>query len=772
MNQDIRITPETVAEHGLSEDEYRRLVQAMGREPNITELGIFSVLWSEHCSYKSSKIYLKKLPTTGPYVIQGPGENAGIIDIGNGLALAFKVESHNHPSFIEPFQGAATGVGGILRDVFTMGARPIASLNSLRFGSPDHPKTPYLLKGVVNGIAFYGNCFGCPTVGGEVSFDECYNGNILVNAFNIGIVEKDKIFRGRAAGVGNPVFYVGSKTGRDGIHGATMASDVFGKGNEERRPTVQVGDPFTEKRLLEACLEAFATGAIVGIQDMGAAGLTSSSSEMAARAGTGIEIDLDKVPRREEGLTPYELMLSESQERMLMVVEKGREGEIVDVFNKWDLDVVQIGRVTEGEKLHVYHEGKIAADIPIPALVGNAPVYERPKGRPAYQDEINRPRDIIEPRDYNEVFKKLIGSPNLASKEWVYRQYDHMVGVDTVVTPGSDAAVLRIKGTSKGVALSMDCNSRLCYIDPYWGAALAVAECARNLVASGAVPMGVSDCLNFGNPERPEIMWQFEQAVMGLGDACREFATPVVSGNVSFYNESSGISIYPTPTVTMVGLMDDVRLHTTQYFKDEGDTIILLGENTPELGGSEYLKQIHGLVLGPVPTLSFDRERALHRACLAGVRREVIKSAHDISDGGLAVALAECTVSFPRKRESKILDSCFRRNDKGDENTALFGAVVKLEDAIRPDALLFGEAPSRIIISVKPEDVDLMLTIAKQEGVPARVIGKVGGKTLVINDWICVDLEEVDGLWRKGLTRLLTRTPSPFKGRVRVGSTN
>ena len=535
MQQDTKITPEIVKQHGLSTDEYNRLKKALGREPNITELGIFSVMWSEHCSYKSSKIHLKKLPTSGAFVIQGPGENAGIIAIGDGLCIAFKMESHNHPSFIEPFQGAATGVGGILRDVFTMGARPIASLNSLRFGAPDHPKTPHLLKGVVAGIAHYGNCFGVPTVGGEVFFDECYNGNVLVNAFAAGIVRKDEIFKGFASGIGNPVIYIGSKTGRDGIHGATMASDVFGSGNEERRPTVQVGDPFTEKLLLEACLEAMKTGAIVGIQDMGAAGLTSSSFEMASRAGTGIEMDLDRVPLREEGMTPYEIMLSESQERMLAVVTKGREKEIIGILKKWDLDAEVVGRVTNDGVMRARQNGKVVVELPIAPLVHAAPVYERPIKKPAWQERVQKLAKVSEPADYNETFLRLISSPNLASKAWVYRQYDHMVGTDTVVLPGSDAAVLRIKGTNKGVAMTVDCNPRWCYLEPYWGAAHAIAECARNLVASGAVPRAVTDCLNFGNPERPEIMWQFEQACLGMSPACRGVGTPNFSIKLSIF---------------------------------------------------------------------------------------------------------------------------------------------------------------------------------------------------------------------------------------------
>jgi len=738
MKQDTKVTPEIIKQHGLNDDEYKRLVEALGRAPNITELGIFSVMWSEHCSYKSSKFHLKKLPTTGQYVVQGPGENAGIIDIGDGLCVAFKMESHNHPSYIEPFQGAATGVGGILRDVFTMGARPIANLNSLRFGAADHAKTPFLLKGVVAGISYYGNCMGIPTTGGEVSFDECYNGNNLVNAFTAGIVHKKDIFKGFASGVGNPVIYIGSKTGRDGIHGATMASDVFGGGNEERRPTVQVGDPFTEKLLLEACLEAMKSDAIVGIQDMGAAGLTSSSFEMASRAGTGIEMDLDKVPLREEGMTPYEMMLSESQERMLAVSQKGREQEIIDIFKKWDLDAEVVGVVTDDGVMRVRHKGEVVVELPIAPLVHAAPVYERPTQKPDWQEKVQKLdlKKIDEPKNYNEVFLKLIGSPNLGSKSWVYRQYDHMVGTDTVVLPGSDASVHRIKGTKKGVAFTVDCNSRWCYLDPYWGAAHAIAENARNLVASGAEPRAVTDCLNFGNPERPEIMWQFEQACLGMAEACRQFETPIVSGNVSLYNETGKEAIYPTPTVAMVGYLDDVEKHTTQFFKTDGDAIVLLGTNTEELGGSEYLKQIHGVVAGSPPRLDFDREKNLYKAALAAIGRKIVKSAHDISDGGLAVALAECCM---------------------DDMGRTTGAEVVLDDGIRKDALFFGEAPSRMIVSCAQKDVELLVTIAKSFGVPSKQIGTVGGEKLKINDDIELPIKKIYDAWSSAIHRVLKK---------------
>ncbi|MBI3752664.1 MAG: phosphoribosylformylglycinamidine synthase subunit PurL, partial [Deltaproteobacteria bacterium] len=701
----MQITPDIISMHGLTSDEYQRILKALGREPNLLELGIFSVMWSEHCSYKSSKVHLRNFPTTGKYVLQGPGENAGVVDIGDGLAVAFKMESHNHPSYIEPYQGAATGVGGILRDIFTMGARPIASLNSLRFGSFNHPKTRYLLNGVVAGIAGYGNCMGVPTVGGEIYFHESYNGNCLVNAMTVGIMESNKIFKGKAEGVGNLVMYVGSKTGRDGIHGATMASDVFGEGGEERRPTVQVGDPFTEKLLLEACLEVFKTDYVVGIQDMGAAGLTSSSVEMASRAGTGIDIDVSLVPRREQGMTPYEVMLSESQERMLMVVRQGCEDKVKEIFHKWDLEAVVIGIVTSSGLLRVAEGNDIAAMIPVKPLTDNAPLYKRPIKRPASQDDVQTLdiKNIPEPKNYNETLLKLLSSPNIASKEWIYRQYDHMVRTDTVVLPGSDAAVIRIKGTKKALAMTVDCNSRYCYLDPWTGGAIAVAEAARNLVCSGAKPIALTDCLNFGNPERPEIMWQFEQAVLGMSEACKKFGIPVISGNVSLYNETSGVSIYPTPTVGMVGLMEDISRHATQWFKTEGDIIVLLGETKDELGGSEYLKIIHKLDKGKPPHLNLDMEARAQEVCLNAIHDGIIKSAHDLSEGGLAVALAECCMSS--------------------KNTAVGAEITLPAHTMRRDALLFGESQSRIIVSLAQEGVSKIMSIAENHSVPAIVIG-------------------------------------------------
>ena len=695
-------------------------------------------MWSEHCSYKSSKIHLKNFPTTGKYVLQGPGENAGIVDIGDGMAVAFKMESHNHPSYIEPYQGAATGVGGILRDVFTMGARPIASLNSLRFGSFDHPKTRYLLNGVVAGIAGYGNCMGVPTVGGEVYFHESYNGNCLVNAMTVGIMEGNRIFKGIAKGIGNPVMYVGSKTGRDGIHGATMASDVFGEGGEERRPTVQVGDPFTEKLLLEACLEAFKTDYIVGIQDMGAAGLTSSSVEMASRGGTGIDLDVSLVPRREDGMTAYEVMLSESQERMLMVVKKGCEEKIKEIFHKWDLDAVVIGIVTDSGFLRITEGSDVFAALPVKSLTDDAPKYKRPIKRPDWQDGIQALdlKNISEPKDFNAVLLKLLSSPNIASKEWIYRQYDHMVRTDTVILPGSDAAVVRIKGTKKALAMTVDCNSRYCYLDPFTGGAIAVAEAARNLVCSGAKPIALTDCLNFGNPERPEIMWQFEQAVLGISEACKKFSIPVIGGNVSLYNETSGTAIYPTPTIGMVGLIKDISRHATQWFKTEGDIIILLGETkNDELGGSEYLKVIHKLDKGRPPHLDLGFEARVQDACLSAIQSGIIKSAHDCSEGGLAVALAECCIS---------------------SSMSIVGAKITLPAyTMRRDALLFGESQSRIVVSVAKEDISVFMSIAEKHDAPAVVIGKVGGERLKIDGLIDIPVDELKAAWKGSLERLL-----------------
>ncbi len=716
------ITKDLVAQHGLSDDEYKKILDILGREPNLTELGLFSVMWSEHCSYKSSRVHLKKLPTTGPRVVQGPGENAGVVDIGDGLVAVFKMESHNHPSYIEPYQGAATGVGGILRDIFTMGARPVALLDSLRFGALDRPKNRHLFRGVVAGIAGYGNCMGVPTIGGETVFNEIYSQNPLVNVFCLGIAKKDKIFKGQAAGVGNPVIYIGSKTGRDGIHGATMASDTFDESSESKRPTVQVGDPFTEKLLLEACLELMEQDLLVGIQDMGAAGLTSSSCEMAARAGNGIELDLTQVPRREPGMTAYEVMLSESQERMLLVAKAGKEEEVLKVCRKWDVDAAVVGRVTGDGFVRVRDEGPnkttvVVAEVPAKALADEGPRYQRPNAPPGFQEllqslNLDALPDLPLKQDPTELLLGLLASPTIASKAWVFRQFDHMVRTNTVVRPGSDAAVIRIKGTTKALAMTADGNGRYCLLNPYIGASIAVAEAARNLVCSGAEPIGLTDCLNFGNPERPDIMWQFMLAIEGIRDACETLSIPVVSGNVSLYNETNGLSIYPTPIIGMVGLIDPAERVTMQWFKQEGDAIILLGATLDDLGGTEYLQVHHAREQGSPPALLLETEKALQVCVLQLIREGLVQSAHDCSDGGLAVALAECSLSHP---------------------TAPLGAVVELTpNRLRRDSLLFGESQSRVVLSVTPAQTERVLTLAQDAGVPAATIGRVGGSRLVI----------------------------------------
>ena len=730
------VTAELVARHGLSPEEYQKIIKILGREPNYTELGVFSVMWSEHCSYKSSRHYLKLLPTEGPHVLQGPGENAGVVDIGDGLAAAFKMESHNHPSFIEPYQGAATGVGGILRDIFTMGARPIASLNSLRFGSIDHPRTRYLVSGVVAGIGGYGNCIGVPTVGGEVYFDECYNANILVNAFTLGIAKKKRIFTGIAKGAGNPVIYIGSKTGRDGIHGATMASESFSEEKEQRRPTVQVGDPFTEKLLLEACLELMEKDYVVGIQDMGAAGLTSSSAEMAGRGGSGIDIDLSRVPLREKGMTGYEILLSESQERMLLVAKRGTEEQIKKIFDKWDLDAIVIGRVTDDHQFRAQFGGVEVARIPIRALTKEAPVYQRPAERPANQDEreqLDLSR-IQEPKDLGATLKLILGSPNIASKEWVYRQYDHYVRSNTVIAPGADAAVIRIKGTEKGLALVADGNSRYCFLDPYVGGALAVAEAARNLACVGARPLGLTDCLNFGSPENPQVMWQFAEVIRGMRDASIALKVPVVSGNVSFYNETDGTPIYPTPTVGMVGILTRVESAVTPWFKAPGDIVVLLGRTREELGGSEYLKLVHGLVQGTPPWIDLKLEQSVQNCCVEAIQQEIIRSAHDVSDGGLGVTLAECCIAGPEKP---------------------LGVRIDTHEMIRGDALLFSESQSRIVVSLQEKDLGQLQAIAVQSHAPLQVIGSVGGTRLIIQPLVRVPVEELKSIWSNGLEKRL-----------------
>ncbi|HEY2386882.1 MAG TPA: phosphoribosylformylglycinamidine synthase subunit PurL [Candidatus Binatia bacterium] len=741
----MRITVETALQHGLTADEYARIEAALQRTPTIEELGVFSVMWSEHCSYKSSRAYLRGLPTSGPRVLQGPGENAGALDVGDGLAVVFKIESHNHPSFVEPFQGAATGVGGILRDIFTMGARPIANLNSLRFGGIAHPRTAYLVGGVVGGIGHYGNCIGVATVGGEVAFDPGYDHNILVNAFTLGVVGSDRIFRARAEGVGNPVMYVGSKTGKDGIHGASLlASAEFDADSESKRPTVQVGDPFTEKLLLEACLALMSpaySDHLVGIQDMGAAGLTSSSVEMAGRGGSGIDLDLSRVPLREQGMTPYDILLSESQERMLLVVHKGSEDVVRELFAKWDLDAAVIGHVTDTGRLRATWEGRQVVDMPIAPLTDGAPVYHRPAVEPSADDGAKLVlRELAEPRDYNQILLQLLESPNLCSREWVYRQYDTYVGGNTVVRPGSDAAVVRLDGTQKAVAMTLDCNSRLCLLDPYVGTVSAVAEAARNLAASGAEPIGVTNCLNFGSPEKPEVMWQFQQAIAGLRDACVAFGTPVVSGNVSFYNETEGRSIPPTPVIGMVGLLEDVGQHVTQWFKGEGDAIVLLGRNREELGGSEYLAVVHHQVRGTLPWIDLDIERRLIRSVLHATREGLLRSAHDVSEGGLAVALAECCIT-------------------SESGPHLGAHIDELEGGIRADALLFGESHGRIIVSVRRRNLTRLREIARREDVVMTTIGEVRGHRLEINDLVDLPVTTIRERWRGALQRALAGSP-------------
>ena len=714
-------------QHGLTPDEYDKIKQLLGqREPTLTELGIFSVMWSEHCSYKSSRVHLKRLPTRSQRVLQGPGENAGIIDIGEGWACAFKIESHNHPSFIEPFQGATTGVGGILRDIFTMGARPVALMDSLRFGpitegqpraaavptAAEIHKNHSILEGVVGGVASYGNCFGVPNLGGETKFEPCYSGNPLVNAFALGLVRKDEIFYARAAGEGNPVIYVGAKTGRDGIHGATMASEEFSEASEGKRPNVQVGDPFLEKLLLEACLEAMQTGAIVGIQDMGAAGLTCSTCEMGGRGGVGIEIELDRVPQRETGMSAYEIMLSESQERMLLVAQKGREQEVFRVFEKWGLDAVAIGTVTSDSKLRVLHHGELVVEIPNQALTDEAPVYRRPLARwePPVPREMPGHIKLSASVDLTENLQRLLASPNICSKRWVWQQYDHMVQTNTVAAPGADdAGVIRIKGSQRGLAMALDGNGRWCYLDPRLGAMHAVAEAARKVACSGATPVGATNCLNFGNPEKPPIMWQFSQTIDGITKACEELEIPITGGNVSFYNETLGEGIYPTPVLGVVGILEDVHKAARMHFAASGRTIVLLraGETAnitdveSEFGSSEYAKEILGALWGYPPELDLEKEAALQKAVIALIQEGMVESVHDCSDGGLAVALAEKALA------------------KG------VGARVNLAAYGLPaEFLLFGEDASRIVLSCDPGNVSRIQQVAAQHGIAADVLGE------------------------------------------------
>jgi phosphoribosylformylglycinamidine synthase II len=732
-----------VEQHGLKADEYDRICQMLGREPNLLELGLFSVMWSEHCSYKSSRVHLKTLPTTGPRVVQGPGENAGAVDIGDGMCAVFKIESHNHPSFIEPYQGAATGVGGIIRDIFTMGARPIALLNALRFGSLDTPLARRIFAGVVAGVGGYGNSIGIPTIGGEIYFDPVYAGNPLVNVLCLGLAHKDEIIKGAAHGEGNPVFYVGAKTGRDGIHGATMASAEFDEKSAEKRPAVQVGDPFMEKLLMEACLEVMKTGAVVGIQDMGAAGLTCSTSEMSSRGGVGMDIEVTRVPQRESGMAPYEIMLSESQERMLLVVERGREHEIEEVFEKWDLHAVEIGTVTGSDRLRIFKEGVLVAEVPTRALTDEAPVYRRPTTEPEWQRRVQRLRldELGNPPAAVAAFRALLASPVIASKRWAYRQYDHSVGTNTIAQPGMSAGIARVKGTRRGLAVSVDCNSRFCYLDPYRGAMLAVAESARNVACAGGEPIGATNNLNFGNPERPEIMWQFAEAVRGIGDACRALGIPITGGNVSLYNETDGEAIYPTPVLGVVGVLEDASRTVTRTFKRPDAHVLLLGDNRGELGGSEYLGVLHQRVAGEPPVLDLGRERALQTLLVRAIREDLIDSAHDCAEGGLAVALAEC---------------CF---DAGGLGATVDVTAADVSGAYAVNATLFGESASRAIVSTDSKRLDHLMAAARELDVPVVELGRTGGEHIRLSVdgklEIDVSVAVAESLWATAIENLM-----------------
>lgn len=742
--------------HNLTDKAYKDIVKLLGRKPTVTEVGIFGVMYSEHCSYGSSRPYFKQFPTRGKQVLVEAGkENAGLIDIGENLALCFKVESHNHPSAIEPHAGAATGVGGIIRDIFTMGARPIALLDSLRFGPlSKSPRTRYLLEGVVRGIADYGNSVGVPTVGGEIVFDETYTGNPLVNVMCIGVVAKEDIARGSARGLGNPVLYVGSSTGRDGLGGASFASRELTEGSDADRPAVQIGDPFTEKCLIEATLEALATGDVIGIQDMGAAGLTCSTCETAARGGCGIEIDVQKVPRREEGMSPYEVMLSESQERMLLITKRDALERVIKLFGKWGLHAVQIGHVTNDGLMRVKDGDEVVAEVPAAALVNEAPIYNRPVKRPKYLSKVQRlpMKRIQQPSDYAETLLALLASPTIANKAYVYEQYDHMVQTNTVALPGvADSAVLRLKGSEKLLAASIDGNGRYCYLDPYEGAKLAVAEAARNLACVGARPLAVTDCLNFGSPEDPEVMWQFKESVRGIAEVCRAFHTPVTGGNVSFYNESPHGAIDPTPVIGMVGIIDPPRLKRsdnkqpsacaiTAHFKDTGDAILLLGSTKDEIGGSEYLSLVHHRKAGKPPRVNLKDEIALHRFMLEAANRQLVQSAHDCSDGGLAVALAECCIM---------------------DKNHLIGASVAISNqrwivGIRKDALLFGESAGRIVISCKRYHIEQIELLAQRYKLPIATIGRVGGEHLFIDPWIEIEVDDLNRVWRTSFSKQLS----------------
>ena len=790
--KELTITPSQLREHGLTDEEYQRILKHLGRTPTLTELGIFSVMWSEHCSYKSSRVHLKRLPTRSKLVVQGPGENAGIIDVGEGWVCAFKIESHNHPSFIEPFQGAATGVGGILRDIFTMGARPLAVMDSLHFGpissaglrnaallrpredaeqagssssltprfgpiskpvvSTQHSalsqngdsvvhKNHSILEGVVSGIASYGNCFGVPNLGGETKFESCYSGNPLVNAFALGLARKDKIFYARAAGAGNPVIYVGAKTGRDGIHGATMASEEFSEESQQKRPNVQVGDPFLEKLLLEACLEAMETGAVVGIQDMGAAGLTCSTCEMGGRGAVGLEIELDRVPQRETGMTPYEIMLSESQERMLLVAERGREPEVLRVFEKWGLDAIEIGRVIPESKMRVLEHGKVVAEIPNQALTDDAPMYKRPLEAWHAPVPKEKPASVRlgQKRDFTSDLKILLGSPNICSKRWIHEQYESMVQTNTAQGPGGDAGVMRIKGTRRALAMSLDCNARWCYLDPKLGAMHAVAESARNVACSGARPVAATNCLNFGNPEKPQIMWQFSEVVDGLTAACEALGTPITGGNVSFYNETLGEAIYPTPVVGVVGILEDIGHAAAPHFSRVGLDVLLLSAPArnaeTEFGSSEYAKEVLGTMWGRPPALDLAKEAAVHRCLAELIGHGWGQSVHDCSEGGLAVAVAR---------------SCFRHK---------VGARIELKSGPAGEIALFAEDATRVLISCDPNDTERIKNSGVEYGLTAELLGRTVPENLeiVLNGQtvVAASVSELKDVWEQALPRML-----------------
>ena len=733
--KDYEITPKLIAEHNLSDEEYERITNILNREPTIVELGIFSVMWSEHASYKNSVLLLKTLPKEGSSLLAKAGEeNAGLIDIGHGLAISFKIESHNHPSALEPYHGAATGVGGILRDIFTMGARPIAALNSLRFGNPGNPKVQHLLKEVVRGIADYGNCFGVPTVGGEVYFDDSYEGNPLVNAMAVGIVKHNKIARSAASGVGNAVLIVGAKTGRDGIHGATFASVDLSEKSEEKRTAVQVGDPFLEKLLLEATLEAIDEELVVAIQDMGAAGITCSTSEMAGKGNVGIEIDVALVPQRETDMTPYEIMLSESQERMLVIVKPENLEQIKSIFTKWELDAVQIGKVTDDKMLRVLYGEEKVAEIPAETLIlgGSAPVYKRESKYPEYLDALHNYdiENLPEPDTYQEVLLKLIASSNISSRHQIYQQYDHMVQIGTVVEPGSDAAVVRIPDTDLAIGLSTDCNGRYCYLDPYLGALLAVAESARNVACSGAKPIAITNCLNFGNPYKPEVYYCFKESIRGMSDACKALGTPVTGGNVSFYNENPEGAIYPTPVIGMLGLMTDYRKATTQYFKHENDIIVLLGSLKASFGGSEYLKIQHNIIAGKPPIVDLEEELHLQDLILELIDKGLVNSAHDISEGGLLIA---------------VLESCFNPEQ-------LFGAKLSFDLELNPAKIYFGEAAGRILISAAKDKYNSIKEAAMKHGIEYHKIGIVSANSsFIVNNHINEDMAILHSAWKQGI---------------------